>query len=63
MTTGTLFNQPKAAVKLPEDLIAAINKGAEPYPIPEGKEYGYGTAGVSRSRIGANGILTSCSSV
>ena len=46
MTTGTIFNQPKANVRLPEDLISAINAAAEPYPIPEGKEYGYGTAGV-----------------
>jgi hypothetical protein len=46
MSTGTIFNQPKAAVRLPNDLIEAINKAAEPFPIPEGKEYGYGTAGV-----------------
>jgi hypothetical protein len=46
MSTGTIFNQPKTKVQLPEDLIKAINAGAEAYPIPEGKEYGYGTAGV-----------------
>ncbi|ETN44149.1 uncharacterized protein HMPREF1541_10699 [Cyphellophora europaea CBS 101466] len=45
MSTGTIFNQPKTAVQLPQELIDAINNGAEPYPIPEGKEYGYGTAG------------------
>lgn len=45
MSTGTLFNQPKAAVHLPAETIAAINSAAEPFPIPQGKEYGYGTAG------------------
>lgn len=47
MSTGTLFNQPKAAVHLPGDLIEAINEAAQAFPIPQGREYGYGTAGVS----------------
>lgn len=62
MTTGTIFNQPKPAVHLSEDLIEAINKGAEPYPIPEGKEYGYGTAGVCRHCAHPRALLTCCSS-
>lgn len=44
----SVFNQPKPVVHLHPDLLAAITKGAEPYPIPQGKKYQYGTAGVSR---------------
>lgn len=62
MSTGTIFNQPKATVSLPEDLVEAINAGAGPYPIPDGKEYGYGTAGVGPRAPRTNTLLTVSSS-
>lgn len=43
----SVFNQPKPVVHLPQDLLGAITKGAEPYEIPAGRKYEYGTAGVS----------------
>lgn len=46
MSRGTLYNQPKQKVTLPEDLAQALVRNAEPYPIPQGKKYEYGTAGV-----------------
>jgi len=45
----SVFNQPKPVVHLPGDLLDAIAKGAEPYEIPAGRKYEYGTAGVSES--------------
>lgn len=42
----SVFNQPKPVVHLPRDLLDAIVKGVEPYPIPAGRKYEYGTAGV-----------------
>ena len=43
----SVFNQPKPVVRLHADLLNAIAQGAEPYPIPSGRKYEYGTAGVS----------------
>ena len=40
------FNHPKPFVRLPEKLSTAIVEAAKPYPIPEGRKYEYGTAGV-----------------
>lgn len=42
----SVFNQPKPVVHLPQDLLQSITKAVQPYPIPEGKKYEYGTAGV-----------------
>ncbi|KAK5029815.1 Phosphoacetylglucosamine Mutase [Exophiala sideris] len=41
----SVFNQPKPVVTLPNDLLDAVTKNVEPYPIPEGRRYEYGTAG------------------
>ncbi|KAI1628737.1 phosphoacetylglucosamine mutase [Exophiala viscosa] len=41
----SVFNQPKPVVNLPSDLLDAVTKNVEPYPIPEGRRYEYGTAG------------------
>lgn len=43
----SVFNQPKPVVHLPQDLLDAIAEGAAPYPVPAGRKYEYGTAGVS----------------
>ena len=40
------FNQPKPVVHLDQKLLDAITEAADPYPIPPGKKYEYGTAGV-----------------
>lgn len=45
----SVFNQPKPKVYITKDLAARITKAADPYPIPEGRKYEYGTAGVSVS--------------
>lgn len=45
----SVFNQPKPKVYITKDLAARITKAVEPYPIPEGRKYEYGTAGVSFS--------------
>jgi hypothetical protein len=42
----SVFNQPKPKVYITKDLAARIIKAVEPYPIPEGRKYEYGTAGV-----------------
>lgn len=44
----SVFNQPKPVVTLDPKLLEAITNAAEPYPIPEGRKYEYGTAGVGR---------------
>lgn len=43
----SVFNQPKPVVTLESNLLDAITAGAQPYPVPEGRKYEYGTAGVS----------------
>ena len=43
----SIFNTPKPKVTLAEDLLGKIAAAAKPYPIPEGRKYEYGTAGVS----------------
>lgn len=47
----SVFNQPKPVVSLDQALLDAINAAAQPYPIPEGRAYGYGTAGVSHAYV------------
>lgn len=47
----SVFNQPRPVVSLDKKLLDAINAGVQPYPIPDGRVYGYGTAGVSRFKI------------
>ena len=47
MSSTSVFNQPKPVVKLDQALVDAINAGIRPYPIPDGRKYEYGTAGVS----------------
>lgn len=49
--TISVFNQPKPVVNLESSLLDAITAGVEPYPIPEGRKYEYGTAGVSTTLI------------
>ena len=46
-SSTSVFNQPKPVVKLEQALLDSITTGVQPYPIPEGRKYGYGTAGVS----------------
>ena len=47
MSRGTIFNKERQLVSLPDGLKQGLVQGCEPYPIPEGKHYEYGTAGVS----------------
>lgn len=42
---SSVFNQPKPVVALDQSLLDKITAGVQPYPIPEGRKYGYGTAG------------------
>jgi hypothetical protein len=42
----SVLNKPKPVIHLDKVLLDRITKGAEPYPIQEGKKYEYGTAGV-----------------
>ncbi|OAP56507.1 hypothetical protein AYL99_09686 [Fonsecaea erecta] len=41
----SVLNKPKPVIHLPKDLLDRITKGAEPYPILQGRKYEYGTAG------------------
>lgn len=50
MSRGIIFNKERQFVNLPGELKQALVQGAEPYPIPENKQYEYGTAGVSLIR-------------
>lgn len=43
----SVFNQPKPKVFITKELTTKITAAVEPYPIPEGRIYEYGTAGVS----------------
>jgi hypothetical protein len=54
----SIFNQPKLVVTIPDEVKNALIQNAAPYPLPEGKRFQYGTAGVSSSlsRI-ANSLL------
>ncbi len=49
MSRGIIFNQERQFVTLPDELKQALVQGAEPYPVPDGKQYEYGTAGVSHN--------------
>ena len=42
----SVLNKPKPVIHLDNALLGRITKGVEPYPIPEGRKYEYGTAGV-----------------
>ena len=42
----SVFNQPKPKVFLTDELKTKITNAVNPYPIPEGRKYEYGTAGV-----------------
>jgi hypothetical protein len=44
------FNKPRPTISLPLALKKAIEDGAAPYPIPAGRKFEYGTAGVSHTR-------------
>lgn len=44
------FNKPRPTISLPIALKKAIGEGAAPYPLPEGRKFEYGTAGVSHTR-------------
>lgn len=46
-----------ATSTLPNELKQAILKAVEPYPIPTGQKYGYGTAGVSDVSIAILGLV------
>lgn len=45
----SVFNQPKPVVRLDKGILEDIAKGASLYPIPAGRKFEYGTAGVSQS--------------
>ncbi|KAK5938623.1 Phosphoacetylglucosamine Mutase [Knufia obscura] len=54
----SVFNQPKPVVKLEQALLDAINAGIAPYPIPDGRKYGYGTAGFRmKANLGLNHVV------
>ncbi len=44
----SIFNQPKPIVTIADEVKSALVQNAAPYPLPEGKRFQYGTAGVSR---------------
>lgn len=54
----SVFNQPKPVVTLDQATLDAINTGIKPYPIPDGRVYGYGTAGVRSSDPQSQTCLT-----
>lgn len=41
------FNKPKPVVSLDVRVLDALAAGILPYPVPPGRKYEYGTAGVS----------------
>jgi hypothetical protein len=43
----SIFNQPKPTVTVPDEVKNALVQGAAPFPLPAGKKFQYGTAGVS----------------
>ena len=43
----SVFNKPKPVVTLPAEILDGITQSAQPYPIPQGRKFEYGTAGVS----------------
>lgn len=45
----SIFNQPKPIVTIPDEVKDALVQNAAPYPLPEGKRFQYGTAGVSQT--------------
>lgn len=47
----SVFNQPKPVVTLESSLLDKITAGAQPYPLPDGRKFGYGTAGVSAKLV------------
>lgn len=47
----SIFNQPKPIVTIPDEVKNTLVQNGAPYPLPEGKKFQYGTAGVSLSII------------
>lgn len=45
----SIFNHPKLIVTIPDEVKNALVKNASPYPLPSGKKFQYGTAGVGIS--------------
>ncbi|KIV94876.1 hypothetical protein PV10_02597 [Exophiala mesophila] len=41
----SVFNKPKPVVTLPAGILDGITQSAQPYPIPQGRKFEYGTAG------------------
>lgn len=41
------LNKPKPVVSIGKSMLDAITAAVQPYPVPEGRKYEYGTAGVS----------------
>jgi len=58
----SIFNQPKPVVAIADEVKNALVKNAAPYPLPEGKRFQYGTAGVSSSIMVEEKLLTSAPS-
>jgi hypothetical protein len=48
----SIFNQPKPIVTIPDEVKNALVQNAAPYPLPAGKKFQYGTAGVSCQYFG-----------
>ena len=48
MFRGTISNKERVMTKIPQDVKDSLVKAGEPYPIPEGRKFEYGTAGVSQ---------------
>lgn len=48
--TDSILNKPKPVVSLDQSLLDGVVAATTPYPIPQGRKYEYGTAGVSKSR-------------
>jgi hypothetical protein len=62
-TMDSIFNQPKPVVTIPDEVKNALVRNAAPYPLPEGKRFQYGTAGVSSSIIAEEQTAEPCSTV
>jgi hypothetical protein len=45
----SIFNQPKPTVTVSDEIKSAVVENAAPFPLPSGRKFQYGTAGVSGS--------------
>jgi hypothetical protein len=54
MDRGTIFNKQLKYFPMDDEVKNALVQGAEAYPIPEGKIFEYGTAGVSSESSSAS---------